>query len=594
MTKTKIIFSDNLHFHERNFKSLFEYIHSNRIEHAFMNPYKPMLSAFGNYYQFNDIIASHRYLIESLDCKQLMGFSYKGISVFSTCKAELLAYLLPRFNWRNDEIFNIDKEIIEKSFSQNYEDLINNMAATIYWIDFWYEELDKYKIHDFCCVFSGTNIYSSTLLQILKTHVTTPLVLESFFTGNDYYLEKKYESLPNNSDLRFKTVFESYEVPNDRYEYNKLKNKAINKIISANNKNVKQPEVDASDTYASLSNYILIGGQVLNDYSTITTQYQLNSIKTYINVIRTLLKYTDFDIVFKAHPWEEKKNNIRSPLTYNEIKKFKAKLPQESQSRLHLLNHSNLNALIKNASGFITICSQSALEAAYSGLKPIVIGSAFFDGHGFTSNYKTTDDFNVALRDKSVSYVMSLNEYLAYERFIIVSLCMHLVSVHKSGSIRLSEIFGKTHFVKALRSNTEKSIIENNTSEKNEIDFAKDTDIVEQVSNVIKLELKDSERGIDGKITNLNFKVEKIISDLNKSNANSVSLNSGNSIEISPKKNKVIKSKIIKIEDSIVKTIGTNRLYQKYSKHRKIFFEDVKNPIVTAYWKRIGKDLDSQ
>ncbi|MEK6218301.1 MAG: capsular biosynthesis protein [Psychrobacter sp.] len=592
MTKTKIIFSDNLHFHERNFKSLFEYIHSNKIEHAFMNPNKPMLSAFGNYYQFNDIIASHRYLVEGLDCIQLMDFSYRGIPIFSTCKAELLAYLLPRFNWRNNEIFNIDKEIIEKAFSQNYEDLINNMAATIYWIDFWHEELDRYKIHDFCCVFSGTSIYSNTLLQILKTHVTTPLVLESFFTGNDYYLERKYESLPNNSDLKFKTVFESYEIPNDCYEYNKLKNKAINKIISANNKNVKQPEVDIEDTYASLSNYILIGGQVLNDYSTITTQYQLNSIKTYISVIQTLLKYTDFDVVFKAHPWEEKKNNIRSPLTYNEIKKFKANLSQENQSRLHLLNHSNLNSLIKNASGFITICSQSALEAAHSGLKPIVIGSAFFDGYGFTSNYKTTNDFDFAQRNKSVSYVMSLNDYLAYERFIIVSLCMHLVSVHKSGSIRLSEILGKTHFVKTLGANAEKSIIENNISENNEINFTKDTDIVEQVSNAVKLELKDNNRGLDGKIINLDSKIEKIISDLNKANTNSISLNSNNSIKVLPRKDKGVKSKVIKIEDSIVKIIGTNRLYQKYSKHRKVFFEDVKNPVVIAYWKKIGKKLD--
>ena len=593
MAKAKIIFSDNLHFHERNFKSLFEYIHSNKIEHSFMNPYKPMLSAFGNYYQFNDIIANQRYLIESLDCKQLMDFSYKGISVFSTCKAELLAYLLPRFNWRNDEVFNIDKEIIEKSFSQNYEDLINNMAATIYWIDFWYEELSKYKIHDFCCIFSGANIYSNTLLQILKTHVTTPLVLESFFTGNEYYLEKKYESLPNNSDLKFKTVFESYDLPEDSYEYNKLKNKAINKIISANNKNVKQPEINIDDEYASLSNYILIGGQVLNDYSTITTQYQLNSIKTYISIIRTLLELTDFDIVFKAHPWEEKKNNIRSPLTYNEIKKFKANLSQENKSRLHILNHSNLNVLIKKASGFITICSQSALEAAYGGLKPIVIGSAFFDAQGFTSNYKTTDDFNIALRDKSVSYVMSLDEYLAYERFIIVSLCMHLVSVHKSGSIRLSEILSKNHFIKTLGPNIGESIIENNISEKSEIKFSKDADVVEEVSNAVKLHLKDSERGLDGKITNLDYKIEKIISDLNNSKTNPDSLNSSNSIKVLSNGDKTIKSKFIKIEDSIVKTIGTNRLYQKYSKHRKGFFEDVKNPIVVAYWKRIGKNLDS-
>lgn len=591
MTKTKIIFSDNLHFHERNFKSLFEYIKLNNIEHAFMNPYKPMLSAFGNYYQFNDMIANHRYLIESLNCKQLMKFVYRGVPVFTTCKAELLAYLLPRFNWRTDEVFDIDEKIIEKAFNQNYEDLINNMAATIYWIDFWYEELSKYKIHDFCCIFSGSNIYSNTLLQILKTHVTTPLVLESFFTGDDYYLERKYESLPNNSDLKFKTVFESYEIPTDCYEYNKLKNKAINKIISANNKNVQQPDVSNNDTYTSLSNYILIGGQVLNDYSTITTQYQLNSLKTYISVIQTLLEHTDFDVVFKAHPWEEKKNNIRSPLTYNEIKEFKATLPKESQSRLHILNHSNLNILIKNASGFITICSQSALEAAYSGLKPIVIGSAFFDGYGFTSNYKTVKDFNIAQKNKSISYVMSLDEYLAYERFIIVSLCMHLVSVHRSGNVRLREIFNKTHFVKTLGANVEKSIVENNMASDNKKEPIENVNIVEQISSVVKMELKGSENGLDGKIASLDSKIEEVISSLNKSKTKSDLLDSDENVKMLPKKNALINSKILEIEGSIVKKLGTNRLYQKYSRDRKEFFEDVKNPFIMKYWRSIGEKI---
>lgn len=590
MNKTKIIFSDNLHFHERNFKSLFDYISANKIEHAFMNPHKPMLSAFGNYYQFNDFIVSHKYLLESLNCKQLMGFTYKGIPIFSTCKSELLCYLLPKFNWRGSEVFNIDEEIIEKSFNENYEDLLNNMAATIYWIDFWYQELGRYKIHDFCCVFSGSNIYSNTLLQILKTHVTTPLVLESFFTGNEYYVEKKYESLPNNSDLKFKTIFESYELPTDRYEYAKLKNKAINKIVLSNNKNVKQPEINDSDAFELPINYILIGGQVLNDYSTINTQYQLNSIKTYINVIQTLLEHTSYDIVFKAHPWEEKKNNIRSPLTYNEIMKFRASLSKKDQSRLYVVNHSNLNKLISNASGFITICSQSALEAAHNGLKPVIIGSAFFDGYGFTSNYPSVIDFDNAQKNKSVSYTMSLEEYVAYEKFIVISLCMHLVSVHKSGSIRLNEILNKHNFLKVLSSSNEKSIIENNlnTTESSQL-IGSDVAAVEEIINVVKMELKDNNKIIDGSLSKLNTKVERIILDLDKSKKNSDSLNTSKSINRESDRNNIFKSKLLKLEGSMIRNLSTDRLYQKYSNRRTEFFEDVKNPLVSIYWKRVGK-----
>lgn len=325
------------------------------------------------------------------------------------------------------------------------------------------------------------------------------------------------------------------------------------------------------------------------------TQHQLNSIKTYISVIQTLLDHTNFDIVFKAHPWEEKKNNIRSPLTYSEILQFKANLKQEDQSRLYVTNHSNLNRLISNASGFITICSQSALEAAYNGLKPVIIGSAFFDGYGFTSNYPSAIDFETAQKNKSISYAMSFIEYLAYEKFIIVTLCMHLVSVHKSGSIRLNDIFKKTSFIKVLSSNTEKSIIENNvnTIEKLSLDD-NNTDIVDKIVNVVKMELKDNKDLLDGNMNSLNTKFEKIILELEESKKSIKPSVADIAINKNLIKNSNVELRVLKLEGAIVKNLGTNRLYQKYSKHRKVFFEDIKNPIASFYWRKFGRKIDSK
>lgn len=561
MNKVKLIFADNLHFHERNFRSLFQFIKQNSIEHTFMQPPKSMLTAFGNYNGFRSELVKYKFDLENLASHELMLYDYRGINVFNLCKSELISFLLPLKNWRQGRVSNTSIVIIEKAYSEDYEDLILNMSSAMFWIDFWHKELGRYRIHDYCCIFSGSNTYSKALIEVLKTHMTDPIIMESFFTGNEYYMEVKYDSLPNNSDLKFKNVFDSYKLPESGYEYNRLKAKAINKIITAKNKNVIQPSIDISKSIQLPEDYILIGGQVLNDYSIINTQQELNSIEKYKEIINILLKNTTSVVVFKAHPWEEKKNNIMNALTFKELNGYRDGLPKKDRDRLFIFNDINLGKLISNASGFVTICSQSAFEAAFNGLKPITIGGAFFDNFGFTSSFASCEIFETALQNREINFSLTLTEFEYFEQYLIVALCFHLVCVHKSGFIRLRELLSKSIPIEILHSERNKSIVVDNS-------ISKTQQVPQQVSNVKEtVTLSKVNHSTETKAGNRNFK-----------NNNS-------------KKESRLSETIIKAEDVLIKNMASTRFYKKYKSGRKVFFKDVENPLVKKYWKIIGDKL---
>lgn len=588
-TKATILFAENVNFHERNFKSLFDYIKNEKIVHSFMKPDKSMLSAFGNYYVFSDRLLSYKYCLDSLAVEDLLYFKYKNIDVFDVCKVELLSYLMPQYNWRSEQISSDDAFIISKAYNENREDLLWNMSAVLYWVDFIYQEIKNYKIHDYCCIFSGSIIYSRALLEILKTHQTKPLVLESFFTGNEYYMEFKYDSLPNNSDLKYKNIFNRYKLPENSFEYNKLKIKTINKIINSNNKNVKQPIKDTSVFNKLPKNYIVICGQVINDFSILGTQDNINSLASYKEMILDILEGTVYSVVFKAHPWEEHKSNVRCPLTYNELKHWSLNLDDEKRSRLCIENHISLSDLIMGSSAFITICSQSALEAAFRGYKPIIIGRAFYDGYGFTSNFSSSKDMVQAIQDARINFKLTFDEYKRFEEYMMVVLNDHLICVFNSGIIQLRQRFSeKRTYLSIKHKDLVSSIVVDNGSVDEK---SVETKNQENQSIAVKEERKkeQSKKIVDIKSTSVKT-VESNISMATKADLlvkNKKVIHGG----ISTMEG-LLKSELLRLEDSTVRKLSSSKLYQKYKNGRKRFFGDVKNPIAVHYWSVIGEKID--
>jgi len=451
--KIKILFADNLHFHKRGFKSLFDFIEKYNILHKFTeHSDKTLLYKYGNYKTQKANFLNSFTLLEQYTSEDLFAYRYKAINIFSLCKAEILTYTMTFPNWYNNKIPYDDKFIFQKLYKENREELLLNMSVAVYWVDFWMVFFKNSEKYTHCCVFSGSLIYQKSLIEIAKNTPMEVMIFEHFFTGNDYYCEHKYDHIANNSDIKYdnyyNNVLDIKEMDVISFENEKIK--AINKVLNASNKNVKQPEKVDEALFKNNKKTVLILGQVINDFSIIETKLEnICTLIFYKELISKIIHNTDFNIIFKAHPWERQKANLKSSLTYNELMKFN--LDHKFQNRVKLVEDYNIESLFEQSDIITTLCSQSALEAAFAGKKVVQFGDAFYGKKGFTYDYLTINNF---IKDiHKIKNTLSLSEYAQYELFLLKTLSFHLVSVHPSGIASLRDKFNKRKTIKISNSN---------------------------------------------------------------------------------------------------------------------------------------------
>lgn len=430
----KILLTDELHFHVSNFKSLFTFFDEHKPIITNAKTPKDWLSLYGNYYEKSDELRSRVSDLSNLDKNELFSFQYKGVAVFELCKLEFLSFVIAKKTWRKQEITNRSDHVFELAHELENEALLLNMAAVMFWVDWWSNKLREIPNQDYCCIFSGSLIYSKVLIELLKKHTTEPILLESFFTGNEYYFEKKYEHIPNNSDLGFSTYYESIKEPDDLNDYDLERVKAANKIILAKNKNVEQPSDSPDFGFPNGYPVALIIGQVVNDFSVLGTSGPLSTISQYEKIITGILSSTNYNVVFKAHPWESKKIGVGAPVT-----KIELESTFEGCDRVKIVEDYNLELAFGQSDLIITLCSQAAIEAAFNGFKPVQLGNAFYGRKGFTHDFNSVDHFINELKENRVRGQLTLSEFDLFERFCVKSFLGHLVSVHPSGHIRLKQ-----------------------------------------------------------------------------------------------------------------------------------------------------------
>jgi hypothetical protein len=352
----------------------------------------------------------------------------------------MLSFLLTKKNWYDFELSSVNLEIFTKAYNENFEILITNYAATLIWLDFWNRELNEMPLISYAIIFSGSLIYQKTLILICQKSRIKTFVIESSFTGSNYYIEHKYSHISNNSDIKFQSFYDSIKLPGDKLVYFRERNKAINKILLSKNKNVVQPiECEELDINPNLPTVLIIG-QVVNDFSLIESN--ICSINFYKRLLQSLSNY-DFNIVFKSHPWEEKKINIKKDLTNEEINSFIKLNLKKSRSRVNVTNHYPISRLYEISDFVISLSSQSLIEAAFYGHKPIQFGNAFYGGRGFTYDLsmEVIDEFCEKLNRGEIVSKMTLDEYDNYMCFITKFIHIHLISVHKSGIMQIRQLF---------------------------------------------------------------------------------------------------------------------------------------------------------
>jgi len=415
-----VIVPDTLHIHKRGFGSLYNFLNQKEIKTLYVSEYNEYKSKYGNYKEDKDFFLEEYERLKTLTKDELFNKRLFNINIFLLAKAEIMSYVLTKKNWYRKEIKNIDTEIFDKLFKENKEELLLNMSVTIFWLKYWKKKISfqQYKKATHAIVFSGSLIYVKTFLNILENTKIKVYLVEHFFTGKDFYLENKHTHTANNTDLKYKNVFEYKKKlfkDVDLKEKEKEKERTYKRIKNAKNKNVVQPEKTEEIFFENKNKTILIMGQVINDFSIIETNNEnINSLFIYKELIKKLLEETELNIILKTHPWEKKKINIGKSLTKEEItKEFKNK-------RLKIVEDYNLEKLIEDSDYICGLCTQSLIEATLKGKKTHQFGNAFYGEKGFTFDYKNIVDLVKNLKTEPKSN-LTIKEYIDFEEWLTIT-----------------------------------------------------------------------------------------------------------------------------------------------------------------------------
>lgn len=334
----------------------------------------------------------------------------------------MLAFLLPTYDWASCSIKNEDEAVFKKAFKDNKDVLLGCMAASWFWILFWKKRLKEISESHIAFVFSGSFIYSYAFLALCRTTSTPAYVIESLFTGNNFFCEERYHPIANKSKIKNKNYF-NYLIhrEKDKISINREIVKGLNELRGMKNKNVTQPEPTTPPHFKNKGDIVLIAGQVINDFSLINNdEIHASSIYTYIVAIDRIINETELNVIVKCHPWEHKKDNLKKALTFEILNAWLQTKPEIIRDRVKIIENFNLNVLLSVSSHFITICSQAGLEAAAAGLKPIIIGSSFYSEKGFTLECKTPSEIGKILSSKTPPSFLSIEEYKKFEEFFMV------------------------------------------------------------------------------------------------------------------------------------------------------------------------------
>lgn len=446
--KSRVLLADDFHINERNFKSLFDKLKHSTISSAVAVPkghdYFTLIKACGDYSGFAEILSSRMNELSKLGFDGLRSFTYKNVPIAKTSIDEALSFIIRKPSWQAEKVKKDEDYIFRKIWNEDKDVLLLNCAACMLWVDFWSEYPDINKF-DAAIVFSGSYIYGRTLLHLLQYTKVRAFVIESFATGFDYFMEERHSPIPNGSRIRYapyRSRYSHMQTDKDAWERDKIR--SFNKLRGMQNKNVSQPTPMPLPRGIEAKRVMLILGQVVNDFSLISgCGTVLCSIPEYKELISELLSDPDTFVIFKAHPWEKKKQNIGSSLTEDVISSWAESLSPDKKVRLLIVSDWNLLQMVRISEFVFTLCSQSAIEATLEGLKPVVIGGSFFDSSGFTSNFSSAALAARSALAGDIRGTLSLKEYSAFEEYLTILIQCHLINTDASGVGKITGLLRK-------------------------------------------------------------------------------------------------------------------------------------------------------
>jgi len=437
---TTIILSDDVHLHQKNFASLFSVLSETpNVQTKSLASGRGLWNRYGDYSGVT-LVEDRARSLEALTKEQLKGLSgcAKGVVVnaFASARSEILSFVLATCpNWYEQPIPNDDDFIFSKLYEENPAILRLNLAAVLIWCEIYTKEIQKISSISAMIIFSGSQIYQKLLISICSASRPRAFVVETFQTGTEFYFEERYYPITKGSDIRFESVFNSLTLPTSFSSRQNEINKAQNKLLNAQNKNVKHPDDAEFPAFPQTRPVLLIACQVQNDFSVIESDLEdINPLSNYKSLIDEIVSQTEFNILVKTHPWEKNKTHLRTSFTKNHLIEFVNQKPSSYQSRVAFCEDANLPKLLKSMDAFVTIVSQSSFEACFhGGLKPYLLGRPFYSGRGFTSEYLNAYELAKAIAENGVNHSLNLEQYSRFLDFCTRLLQLHLASTHKSG-----------------------------------------------------------------------------------------------------------------------------------------------------------------
>lgn len=437
---------DSIHLNEKNFSSLFSYISEGGhqlVRHSSLNH---LISIYGNYSSLPAEIAECYRIYSQYDFQDICAAEVSGVLLIDVCWLEFLSYLYSDTKISDIGVVLTRGDIFEfiKNEPKHYRQFVANIASAAFWVEYWNAYFEKSSGFDAALIFSGSLTYARSLIEILRKTSIRVFLLESFFTGNDYYCEERFLPLPNESFIKHKNYYDSVELNELDYDFDRVK--ALNKIILSRNLNVKQPPFGGSDVG---DGFVLVVGQVVNDFSVLGYgEAGVSTLALYSQIIEKILASTSLNVVFKSHPWENSKHNLKSSVTANFIRE---KFSNFLDDRLYVVEDFNIEELFSKAKSVILFNSQAGIEAAWFGLKPIVLGCPFYGEKGFTKDLSPLfiDEIVDAINQVGCNrQLLTLAEYDKFELFLVKSFIYSLVSKHKSGVSQLRKILAPVRYIK--------------------------------------------------------------------------------------------------------------------------------------------------
>lgn len=440
---SRVLLSDTWHFHRRNFASLLDTLDAGAIQWRCETRRSKWWKRHGDYTGLKGALGTVVDSLEASGMDAAFTATRQGLSLFEMAKGELFCLLLSRKHWRNYDGQLNDEALFQYAWKHDRKDLLLNLAAAQSWIHFWSGVLDEGWTH--VVVFSGSYTYTRTLLALAAGRNLNTFVSEHFFTGNEFYVEPRSTPLPNNTSVGRSDTAYPLALPDDARLLERLRAEMHTRFAAMTNKNVKPESVLVPPPFTVVGKSLLIIGQVMNDFSLIENKPgPVFSLPIYRRLVQRVLADSDWRIVFKAHPWERKRPNLKSPVTRDAMARLRDSLPIEQQQRFVIEELAPIGRLLTYADQVVTICSQGGLEACQSGLKPAVLGRAFYDRLGFSSDFADADAFVDALVAGEVQGTLSLDEYRGFEDYMTKALLLDLYRNDALSQTRLHSLLSDT------------------------------------------------------------------------------------------------------------------------------------------------------